>query len=73
MKSLTHTVSASEFIHAEVESLGGYNEEFTDGEWDGATGGQPRPELWIKSLDYRQGFQQGQAEYFDKKFEKLAA
>jgi hypothetical protein len=67
MKSLTHTVLASELIKAEVQ-LNGYNEEFTIGEWDGATGGQPSPELWIESFNYRQGYRQGQAEYYDKKF-----
>lgn len=80
MNSLTQQISASELVDAEVElintekELHGYNEAFTQGKWDGSTGMvEPDPYSWINSPEYRQGFQVGQAEYFDQKFGGVAA
>lgn len=48
------------------------SEDYIKGDWDGSTGGQPIPELWLNSPDYRQGYQKGQAEFFNRKFSKEA-
>ncbi len=37
------------------------------GEFDGATGGKPEPELW-SNLAYRSGWLNGVGEYYDKQF-----
>ncbi len=40
------------------------------GQFDGATGGKPEPELW-SDLNYRSGYLVGVGEFWDKKYQTV--
>ena len=47
------------------------NDSFADGSWDAAIGGDPNPEAWITSADYRKGYLAGIEQHFDNKYSQL--
>lgn len=48
------------------------SELYYHGEFDGATGGKPEPELW-GNLSYRNGWLAGVGEYYDKQYQTAFA
>ena len=43
---------------------------YYQGQFDGATGGKPEPELW-SNLNYRSGWLLGVGEFWDKKYQTV--